>query len=95
MLSKLGHCGIKFWILTDCASHYCYNITPYLGIKGDKAATNLGEKIVKNLVVHIFGSRTNITCHQYFTSVALIEELLQKILTALGTLIANRKHLSL
>ena len=45
------------------------------------------------MVAPIFGSTRNITCEQYFTSVALFEEFLQSRLTAVGTVMTNCKHL--
>ena len=39
MPKKPGRSGIKFRLLADSASHYCYNIIPYLSIEGDKVAT--------------------------------------------------------
>ena len=93
--SKLGLYGINFWVLTDSASHYCYNIISYIGKEGDKLGTNHGAKVVKDLAVPIFGSRINITCARYFTSVTLFEELPENRLTTLGTVMANHKHLPL
>ena len=95
MPSKPGCYGISSWVLANSATHYGYNIIPYLVKEGDKAATNLGANFVKDLATNIFGSRRNITCDRYFTTVALFEELLQNRLTAVGTVMANRKHLPL
>ena len=52
--SKPGRYSVKFWLLANCASYYCYNIIPYLGREGDKVAINLVEKLVKDLVAPIF-----------------------------------------
>ena len=93
--SKLGRYGINFWVLADSASHYCYNIISYIGKEGEKVATKHRAKVIKDLAVPIFGSRINITCDRYFISVALFEELPENRLTAVGTVMANRKHLPL
>ena len=49
--------GTKFWVLADSASHYYYNIIPYLGKESEKVATNLGAKAVKSSDAPIFTSR--------------------------------------
>ena len=93
MPSKPGRYGIKFWILSDFENHYCYNAIPYLGKEGDAPTTNLGAQVVQKLVETIRGSGRNITCDRYFTGVELFEQLYQDKLTAVGTVMPNRKQL--
>ena len=95
MPSKPGRYGIKYWILTDAENHYCYNAIPYLGKEENTAAVNLGAQVIKNLVEPIKGTSRNVTCHCYFTSVDLFEELYSNNLTAVGTVMFNRRHLPL
>ena len=91
MPSKPGRYGIKYWILVDAENHYCYNAIPYFGIEGDATTVNLGAQVVKNLVEPIKGTSCNVTCDHYFTSVDLFEELYNNNLTAVGTVIPNRR----
>ena len=95
MPSKPGRYGIKYWILADAKNHYCYNAIPYLGKEGDAPAVNLGAQVVKNLVEPIKGTSRNVTCDHYFTSADLFEELYNNNLTAVGTVMRNRRHLPL
>ena len=95
MPSKPGRYGIKYWILADTEDHYCYNAIPYLSKEGDAPAVNLGAQVFKNLVEPIKGTNRNVTCGRYFTSVDLFEELYNDNLTAVGTLMPNRRHLAI
>ena len=95
MSSKPGRYGIQYWILADAEYHYCYNTIPYLGKEGDAPAVNLGAQVVKNLVEPIKGTSRNVTCDRYFTSVYLFEEFYNNNLTAVGTVMPNRRHLPL
>ena len=96
MPSKPGRYGIRYWILTDAEKHYCYNAIPYLGKEQNAAAVNLGAHVIKNLVEPLKGASRNVTCDCYFTSVDLFEELFyNNNLTAVGTVMSNRRHLPL
>ena len=95
MPSKPGRYGIKYWILAYAERHYYYNAIPYLGKEGDAPALNLGAQFVKNLVEPIKGTSRNVTCDRYFTSVYLFEEFYNNNLTAVGTVMPNRRHLPL
>ena len=92
MPSKPERCGIKYWILADAENSYCYNVIPYLGKEGDAPAVNLGAQVVKNLVEPIKGTSCNVTGDHYFRSVDLFEELYSNNLTAVGTVMRNRRH---
>ena len=50
MLKKSGRCDLKFWVLSDGASHYCYNAPPYFWKEVDQQTTILGSKVVQKLV---------------------------------------------
>ena len=95
MPSKAGRYGIIYWILADAQNHYYYNAIPYLGKEGDVPAVNVGAQIVKNLVEPIKRTNRNVTCDRYFTSINLFEELYSDNLTAVGTVMPNRRHLLL
>ena len=51
---------------------------------------NQGTRVVKDLVEAIENSGRNITCSNFFTSVLLACELLQKKLTLVGTIQKNK-----
>ena len=92
MPSKPERYAIKYWILADAENSYCYNAIPYLDKEGDAPAVNLGAQVVKNLVEPIKGASCNVTCDHYFRSVDLFEELYNNNLTAVGTVMRNRRH---
>ena len=48
MSSKPDKFGIKFWILADVETKYCYNVLPYLG-KDKTRTTGLGTHVVMKL----------------------------------------------
>ena len=93
MSQKPGWYGIKYWILADAESHYCFNAIPYLGKEGDTPAVNLGATVVTKLVEPICNTHWNVTCDRFFTSGALFEDLHKDNLSAVGTVKANRKNL--
>ena len=95
MPSKSGRYGIKYWILADVENHYCYNAIPCLGKETEFPAVNLGAQVVKSLVEPIKGTNRIITFDCYFASVDLFEELFKDKLTAVGTVMPNRKDLPL
>ena len=95
MPSNSGKHGIKYWILADTENHYSYNAIPYLGKEGDALALNVGVQVIKNLVQPIKGTSRSVTCDRYFTSVDLFKELYNNNLTAVGTIMPNRRHLPL
>ena len=47
---------------------------------------NQGARVVKDLVKEIENSGRNVTCDNFFTSVSLARDLLQKKLTLVGTI---------
>ena len=93
MPQKAGRYGIKYWILADAESHYCFNAIPSLGKEGDTPAVNLGVTVVTKLVEPIPNSHKNVTCDRFFTSVDLFEDLHKDNLSAVGNVKANRKNL--
>ena len=90
---KPGWYGIKYWILADAESHYCFSAITYLGKEGDTPAVNLGATAVTKLVEPIRNTHQNVTCDRFFTSVDLFEDLYKDNLSAVGTVKANRKYL--
>ena len=94
MPQKPGRYGIKYWILADAESHYCFNAISYLGKEGDTPAVNLGATVVTKPVEPICNTHQNVTCDCFFTSFDLFEDLHRGNLSAVGTVKANRKSLT-
>ena len=86
--------GIKYWILADDESHYCFNTILYLGKEGDTPTVNLGAKVITKLVEPIRNTHQNVTCDHFFTSVDLFEDLHKDNLSTVGTVKANKKNLT-
>ena len=93
MSQKSGRYGIKYWILADAKSHYCFNAIPYLGKEGYTPAVIFGLTFATKLVEPICNTHQNFTCNRFFTSVDLFEDLHKDNLLAVGTVKTNRKNL--
>ncbi|XP_038045139.1 piggyBac transposable element-derived protein 4-like [Patiria miniata] len=61
MPKKPAKYGIKFWLCVDVdmCSHYVLNIFPYLGKQAEGTQTNLGSKVVKDLVQPLYNTGRN------------------------------------
>ncbi|XP_069823913.1 piggyBac transposable element-derived protein 4-like [Dendropsophus ebraccatus] len=94
MPSKPAKYGIKIFWMCDSACYYGINGVIYCGKEvGAPAQKDLGSEIVKTLAVPIFSSGRNITMDNYFTNVELGNFLLQKHITLVGTIKANRREI--
>ena len=93
MPQKPGRYGIKYRILADAESHYCFNAISYLGKEGDTLAVNLGATVVTKPVELIRNTHRNVTCDCFFASFDLFEDLHRGNLAEVGTVKANRKSL--
>ena len=56
---------------------------------------NQGRRVVLNMIKGIKKSGRNVTCHNFFTSLALAQKLLEKKLTIVGTLRKSKPELPL
>ena len=92
MPQKPDKFGIKFWVLADVETKYCYNIIPYLG-RDESRVENLGTHVVMRLMEPLYNKGYSITTDNFFTSKHLAELLLQKRTTVTGTIRANRREL--
>ncbi len=90
MPSKPSKYGLKSWLCVDSKTHYVCNMQPYIGKKGTKRETELGARVVNDLVRPYYGTGRNVTCDNYFTSKGLAEYLLTQRLTIVGTIRGNR-----
>ena len=84
MSSKPDKFGIKFWILAEVESKYCYNVLPYLG-KDESRVGSLGTSVVIELMKPLYGKGYNVTCDNFFTNADLSEKLIEKRCSIVGT----------
>lgn len=93
MPSKPAKYGLKFWCLCDAKTGYCIHMKPYLGADGGAARqTGLGKQVVLDLTERLDVGRTVVT-DNYFTSLALTQELRNRNLGHIGTVRKNRREL--
>ena len=92
MPSKPSKYGIKFWVLCDSESFYCFNIHLYRGKTDRLNNVSLGEHVVMNMAQFLFGKGRNVTTDNFFTSLALARKLKEKQLTLVGTIRKTRKE---
>ncbi|XP_030758011.1 uncharacterized protein LOC115883741 [Sitophilus oryzae] len=94
--SKPNKYGIKIFALVDASTTYCTNLEVYVGQQpeGPYKVKNDAFSIVSRLVEPISGLNRNLTCDNWFTSIALINSLLQEHkITFVGTLKKNKREL--
>lgn len=91
--NKPAKYGIKVQALVDARTYYLVNMEVYVGVQpeGPFRVSNSPKDIVDRLVAPVSGTKRNITCDNWYTSVPLFESLLQKHkLTAVGTIRKNK-----
>lgn len=92
MPSKPDKFGIKFWILADVPTKYCYNVKPYLG-RDERRHESLGTHVVQSLMEPLYKKGYNVTMDNFFTSKHLAQLMLQERTTIVGTVRSNRREL--
>ena len=94
MPAKPTKYGIKVWQLSVSENGYCSNFSIYLGkpLQGKKEA-DLGKKVVLDMVRNLGGKYNHLYFDNYFNSVGLLEEWLEKTLYGCGTMRSNRSSL--
>ena len=93
MKSKPDKYGIKVWVIADSELHYVLDSQVYLGKVGNNPEVGQGQRVVEGLSQKYYGTGRNITSDNFFTCIPLANSLLQKNLTLVGTLRANKKAL--
>lgn len=95
MKSKPAKYGIKLWSLVDNSTKYLLDVDVYLGksINDAKNDKQVGKNVVLKLCKGYFGSGRIVTCDNFFTSVALANDLWLNGLKIVGTLRANKKEI--
>jgi hypothetical protein len=94
MSKKPDKYGLKLWLCVDVDTHYVFNGFPYLGRQPmEERQTQIGAKVVLELLKPLYGSSRNVTMDNFFTSVPLAKELQAKNLTLIGTLRKNKPEI--
>ena len=82
--------GYKIWCLCDAHNGYLWNFQVYTGA-GSKDGKGLGDTVVKTLSAPLAGDGHFIFCDNFFSSVTLAKDLLEKDTYICGTTRSNRK----
>jgi hypothetical protein len=96
--SKPGKFGIKIFWLTDSTGKYCFNGLTYIGKgtlseKQRSESSSLAEAIVMNLMDPFLNNGRHLTADNWFSSVKLVERLLENGTTYVGTIRKNQRAL--
>lgn len=84
--------GYKVWLICD-ETGYCFDFEIYTGRAEDGAEKELGARVVKRLASQIYNKNHRLYMDNFFTSVGLMQHLLQNGVYACGTINSNRKNL--
>jgi len=91
--SKPDKYGLKVICMNDSKTFYLINAIPYVGKVEDKPPDiGVAEHLVRQISTPILGSRRNITCDNWFSSVSLFDHMLSTHdCTMVGTLKKNKR----
>ena len=92
MPAKPIKCGIKVWMRCDSKSAYLHQFNIYLG-RGQNLEHGLGYDVVMQLCEQLQGKNHHVYFDNLFTSVPLLNELLQHKIYACGTVQQNKRHI--
>ena len=85
--------GFKVWVRADSVIGYISDFDVYTGKEG-APEKYLGEKVVKKLTRPLVGGNYHTYCDNYFTTVALFEDLLDDGICACGTFRTDRRGIA-
>nr|CAH7733294.1 unnamed protein product [Callosobruchus chinensis] len=87
--------GYKVWCLADSQTGYICKFDIYTGKSADaeKGSYGLGEKVVIKLTSSLKNQKCLVAFDNFFTSVPLMEKLLNDGIFAVGTVRTNRRNL--
>ncbi|KAJ8333447.1 hypothetical protein SKAU_G00414550 [Synaphobranchus kaupii] len=86
--------GIKIWVVCDVATSYAWTMQVYTGKQeGARPEVNQGRRVVLELTEELQGYGHTVTCDNFFTSYALVEELLKRKMALVGTIRRNKPEL--
>ena len=81
--------GTKLWNLADSVNGYIIDFKVYIGKEGDTIEKNLGMKVVSELTSKL-SSGHRVYFDNYFTSLPLLQHLLDRDVYSCGTFRVNR-----
>jgi len=90
---KPGRFGIKAFTLAESTSGYLLNSKIYTGREGDGVQRDLGRKAVMSVIESYLDKGYCVFMDNYYTSVALFEELEERKTLACETVRSNRSGL--
>ena len=94
MANKPDKFGIKFWLAVNAESHYLVNGFLYLGKDAQRPKNqSVSEYVVTKLAEPFLNEGRNITCDNFFASVALAKSLKSKKTSIMGTVNKIRREL--
>ena len=82
--------GLKVWMRADSLTGYVSQFQVYVG-KEVSSERGLGARVVKDLSRELVGKNYHIFCDNFFTSVALFDQLHQEGVYATGTMRCDRR----
>ena len=82
--------GFKIWVRADSTNGYVSDFSVYTGKEG-AVEKDLGGKVVKKLVEPLAGGHYHVFFDNYFSSVKLFQDLLERGVYACGTFRRDRK----
>lgn len=89
--------GIQVWAVTDSKTFYTSKLEVFIPNqnKGPFFVSTSTRDVVNRMVSHIAGIGRKITCDNYFTSIPLAQDLIEKRLTLVGTIRKNKSEIPL
>lgn len=91
MPSKPAKYGLKFWWINDSSTGYPLKFAIYTGSADQSSGLGRGYDVVMSLISKYYNTGRNLTIDNFFTSVELALQLLQKKITVLGTIRKNKR----
>lgn len=91
--NKPAKYGLKVIAIVDSGTKYLFDAIPYTGKGTTPPDEPVAPYIVKTLVETIKNTQRNVTFDNWFTSVPLASDLLQKGITCIGTIRKNKIEL--
>ncbi|KRY26799.1 PiggyBac transposable element-derived protein 4 [Trichinella spiralis] len=91
MLCKPAKYGVKIYWICDAENGYALKGLLYSSRSSEQRQTRLSNTIVEQWAQPFVQSNRNVFMDRYFTSDSIVQHLLERGLTAVGTVYANRR----